>query len=59
MYGAKAATTRIKVIDNFYPLLGNVKVVWTDGQNVSIANREGQQMEINDNVKEEEPDLPF
>jgi hypothetical protein len=39
--------------------LGNVKVVWTDGQNVSIANREGQQMEINDNVKEEEPDLPF
>jgi len=39
--------------------LGNVKVVWTDGQNVSIANRDGQQMEINDNVKEEEPDLPF
>ena len=38
--------------------LGNVKVVWTDGQNVALANREGQQMEIND-TKEEEPDLPF
>ena len=37
--------------------LGNVKVVWTNGQNVDVAAREGQQQAAP--VIETEPDLPF
>jgi hypothetical protein len=39
--------------------LGNVKVVWTNGDNVSAAPRDGQQAQAP--VKQEEPadDLPF
>jgi hypothetical protein len=43
--------------------LGNVKVVWTDGQNVSTATKEGIQTSnaeaLQDATKTEEPDLPF
>ena len=44
--------------------LGNVKVVWTDGQNVSIAHREGVQTSTFETSQDttktnEEPDLPF
>tara|TARA_R110000824_G_scaffold377321_1_gene568600 strand:+ start:1411 stop:1737 length:327 start_codon:yes stop_codon:yes gene_type:complete len=44
--------------------LGNVKVVWTDGQNVDLAIRESQQTTTENTVKEtsitkEDPDLPF
>ena len=44
--------------------LGNVKVVWTDGQNVSIAHREGTQTSTFETLQDttktnEEPDLPF
>ena len=44
--------------------LGNVKVVWTDGQNVSIALREGTQTSTFETLQDttktnEEPDLPF
>lgn len=44
--------------------LGNVKVVWTDGQNVSIAHREGTQTSTFETSQDttktnEEPDLPF
>ena len=39
--------------------LGNVKVVWTNGDNVSAAPRDGQPQQVQ--VKQEEPadDLPF
>jgi len=39
--------------------LGNVKVVWTNGDNVSAAPRDGQPQQAQ--VKQEEPadDLPF
>tara|TARA_R110001592_G_scaffold25083_3_gene95866 strand:- start:1291 stop:1593 length:303 start_codon:yes stop_codon:yes gene_type:complete len=36
--------------------LGNVKVVWTNGDNVSAAPREEQQTQSNSTVKD---DLPF
>ena len=36
--------------------LGNVKVVWTNGDNVSAAPIEGQQTQSNSTVKD---DLPF
>jgi|TARA_S200000501_G_scaffold368613_1_gene406726 hypothetical protein len=40
--------------------LGNVKVVWTNGQNVTTAEKQGVQQSIEmQNVKQEEPDLPF
>jgi len=40
--------------------LGNVKVVWTNGQNVTTADKQGTQQSIEvQNVKQEEPDLPF
>jgi len=40
--------------------LGNVKVVWTDGQNVSTADRPVQaSIEMQQPIKTEEPDLPF
>lgn len=40
--------------------LGNVKVVWTNGQNVTTADKQGVQQSIEmQNVKQEEPDLPF
>tara|TARA_B100000214_G_scaffold63956_1_gene42166 strand:+ start:2824 stop:3138 length:315 start_codon:yes stop_codon:yes gene_type:complete len=40
--------------------LGNVKVVWTNGQNVTTADKQGAQQSIEmQNVKQEEPDLPF
>jgi len=43
--------------------LGNVKVVWTDGQNVAIAARENPAetptVSPTDNSNPTEPDLPF
>jgi|TARA_R110000744_G_scaffold29690_2_gene70639 hypothetical protein len=39
--------------------LGNVKVVWTDGQNVTTAGKEGQQATIDSGFAKSEPDLPF
>ncbi len=46
--------------------LGNVKVVWTNGQNVDTAPREGQPQQSNvdmlqsiSNSATAEPDLPF
>ena len=40
--------------------LGNVKVVWTNGQNVTTAEKQGVQQSIEaQSVKQEEPDLPF
>ena len=40
--------------------LGNVKVIWTDGQNVSIADQPTQAaMQMQQPVQTEEPDLPF
>ena len=39
--------------------LGNVKVVWTDGQNVTTAGKEVQQDAINLGFAKSEPDLPF
>ena len=47
--------------------LGNVKVVWTDGQNVSLANKEdtllakpASNVETLQNLsKQSDPDLPF
>jgi len=44
--------------------LGNVKVVWTDGQNVSNANQDGRQTNVEmlqnmSDAKAVEPDLPF
>jgi hypothetical protein len=40
--------------------LGNVKVVWTDGQNVDIAQRDSQQAAaIESTPQPAEPDLPF
>ena len=40
--------------------LGNVKVVWTNGQNVTTAEKQGVQQSIEmQNVKQEDPDLPF
>ena len=38
--------------------LGNVKVVWTNGDNVDVAPREGQPQAA-PTVNEPEPDLPF
>ena len=45
--------------------LGNVKVVWTNGQNVNTAPREGQPQQSNIDMLQSitgaapEPDLPF
>ena len=40
--------------------LGNVKVVWTNGQNCCVATKEGAQQTIdNTQSQEQEPDLPF
>jgi len=43
--------------------LGNVKVVWTDGQNVAVAARENAAetptVSTTDNSNPTEPDLPF
>lgn len=43
--------------------LGNVKVVWTNGQNVTTAEKQGVQQSINMQVPPQaapaEPDLPF
>jgi len=44
--------------------LGNVKVVWTNGQNVDTAAREGQPQQsnvemLNSIAGNTEPDLPF
>ena len=44
--------------------LGNVKVVWTDGQNVSNANQDERQTNVEmlqnlSDAKAVEPDLPF
>ncbi len=43
--------------------LGNVKVVWTNGQNVTTAEKQGVQQSINMQTPPEtapaEPDLPF
>ena len=45
--------------------LGNVKVVWTNGQNVNTAQREGQPQQSNVDMLQSitgaapEPDLPF
>ena len=43
--------------------LGNVKVVWTNGQNVTTAEKQGVQQSINMQASPEaapaEPDLPF
>ena len=40
--------------------LGNVKVIWTDGQNVSTADQPTQAaMQMQQPVQTEEPDLPF
>ena len=43
--------------------LGNVKVVWTDGQNVAVAARENiaetPTVAPTDNSNPREPDLPF
>ena len=40
--------------------LDNVKVIWTDGQNVSTADQPAQAaMQMQHPVQTEEPDLPF
>ena len=39
--------------------LGNVKVVWTNGQNVVIAQKDGQQQSIAADAPSAETDLPF
>ena len=40
--------------------LGNVKVVWTNGENCCVATKEGAQQTIdNTQSQEQEPDLPF
>lgn len=45
--------------------LGNVKVVWTNGQNVAVTPREGEQQKSNVDIlknivgNETDPDLPF
>jgi hypothetical protein len=41
--------------------LGNVKVVWTDGENVSTAVKSEPQvaMQMQQPMQTEEPDLPF
>ena len=40
--------------------LGNVKVVWTDGQNVATAQQDGQQAAaMEPTPAAAEPDLPF
>ncbi len=39
--------------------LGNVKVVWTNGQNVTIAEKQGVQQSIEMQAAPAEPDLPF
>ena len=39
--------------------LGNVKVVWTNGQNVTTAERQGVQQSIEMQAAPAEPDLPF
>ena len=40
--------------------LGNVKVVWTNGQNVAAAPREGQQQQVAPNsFAQQDDDLPF
>ena len=40
--------------------LGNVKVIWTDGQNVSTADKPVQAaMQMQQPAQTEEPDLPF
>ena len=40
--------------------LGNVKVIWTDGQNVSTADKPVQAaMQMQQPGQTEEPDLPF
>jgi hypothetical protein len=44
--------------------LGNVKVVWTNGQNVAVTPREGEQQKSNVDIlqsmaEDNTPDLPF
>ena len=39
--------------------LGNVKVVWTNGQNVTTAEKQGVQQSIEMQTAPAEPDLPF
>ena len=39
--------------------LGNVKVVWTNGQNVTTAEKQGVQQSIEMQPAPAEPDLPF
>ena len=39
--------------------LGNVKVVWTNGQNVTTAEKQGTQQSIEIQTAPAEPDLPF
>ena len=39
--------------------LGNVKVVWTNGQNVTTAEKQGVQQSIEMQTAPSEPDLPF
>ena len=39
--------------------LGNVKVVWTNGQNVATAEKQGVQQSIEMQTASSEPDLPF
>ena len=40
--------------------LGNVKVIWTDGQNVSTTDKPVQAaMQMQQPAQTEEPDLPF
>jgi len=39
--------------------LGNVKVVWTNGQNVDVAPKDGGRAPVQPAVAATEPDLPF
>ena len=39
--------------------LGNVKVVWTNGQNVTTAEKQGVQQSIEMQTASAEPELPF
>ena len=39
--------------------LGNVKVVWTNGDNVAAAPREGQPQQAAPSFTQQEDDLPF
>ena len=39
--------------------LGNVKVVWPNGQNVTTAEKQGVQQSIEMQTAPAEPDLPF